>query len=582
MNKKNLLRFAGLAAVLGSAAHAQTQVSANITTNTQWTTAGSPYILNGIIYVTSGATLDIEPGVVIRGQPKSGVGATDPGTLIIARGSKIQARGTSSDPIIFTTAALDAGKKAGGSANGLRHDGNADGVPDKWTPADGLANFLDQNPASTPLAPVNSLGVSNSQLWGSLVLLGNASVNTRVDSIHDGIGTGGLVDGKAYLEGQNTNFFNEYGLITHTFDPGTGTYTDVTDVVNDDDNSGFLNYVSLRHGGFELTPGKELNGLTLAGVGRGTTVRNIEIYCNSDDGVEIFGGTVNVSYIAVSFVEDDGFDLDQGHRGTAQFVYVAHGLKGSGTSFSSDPRGMELDGDDQNDANGQSLAVNGLPQQNSSIYNATVQTLGQRGVVMRRGFRGELVNSIIAQGGIAAETGIEIAGFTVAPSTNVQQSYADRLLNVRNTTVNNYSTGSTSITATPALAGVPNVGVSTSFVATSNTGTNPGTSPTFFYAAPLNNALGAALFPNTTNNTANPDLLAISIAASGFNPRPGSGPGNPSVLATGGVQNSAYVRYPAVFTTYKGAFNASAPTLWTTGWTAVNKTNTNGIKLLVD
>jgi hypothetical protein len=316
--------------------------------------------------------------------------------------------------------------------------------------------------------------------------------------------------------------------------------------------------------------------LTLAGVGRNTTVRNIEIYCNSDDGIEIFGGTVNVSYACISFVEDDGYDLDSGHRGTSQFIYVAHGLKGANTAFSSDPRGMELDGDDQNDTNGQSLATTGLPAQNSIIYNATVQTLGQRGVVMRRGFRGELVNSIISQGATpvapatGVETGIEIAGFTVAPSTNVQQSYADRLLNVRHTTVNGFATGSTTFTATPALAGVPNVGSPIAFTATTNAGT------TGF------SGVQAAIFPNTTNNTANPDLLPISIAANGLNPRPGAGPGSASGLATGGVQDSAYVKFPAVFTTYKGAFNPAAPTLWTSGWTAISKTNTNGVKILAN
>jgi hypothetical protein len=497
--------------------------------------------------------------------------------LIIARGSKIQARGTSSNPIIFTTAALDAGKMGGGAANGLRYDNNIDGVPDRWTVAAGTTNFLDQNPATTPLAPINSAGVNNSALWGSLVLLGNASVNTRVDSIHDGIGAPNntLVDGKAYLEGQNTTFFNEYGLITHTFD-GTN-YTDVPDTFNDDDSSGFLNYVSLRHGGFELTSGKELNGITLAGVGRGTTVRNIEIYCNSDDGVEIFGGTVNVSYIAVSFAEDDAFDVDSGHRGTAQFVYIAHGLKGSGTTFSVDPRGMELDGDDYNDGNGQSISTDGKPFQNTSIYNATVQTAGLRGAVIRRGFRGEIINSIFAQGS-GTETGIEISNSNIGGSSpSVLQSYADRLINIRNTTVFGYGTASSSISATPALAGVPNFGLATTFqpVGTTTALSNVGTGT-------FSGVLGA-IYPNTQNTNANPDLLPISVVASGFNPRPGSGPAaSAEVAATSGVQAAAYVRYPAVATGYRGAFNQTATTLWTTGWTAINKTNTNGIKLLVD
>ena len=578
--KQNLLRYAGLMAVLGSAASAQTVVSSNITADTQWTTAGSPYILQGIIYVTGGATLDIASGVIVRGQPKSDTTATDPGTLIISRGSKIQARGTSGSPVIFTTAALDAGKVAGGAATGIAYDGvDANTVPDRWTAGDGLNNFLDQNPLNTPLAPVNSLGKSNSALWGSLVLLGNASVNASVDSITDGIGAPNntKVDGIAYLEGQNTTFFNEYGKITHTYDVGTSTYTDVTDVVNDDDSSGFLNYVSLRHGGFELTTGKELNGLTLAGVGRNTTVRNIEIYCNSDDGIEVFGGTVNLSYCVISFVEDDGFDLDQGHRGTAQFIYVAHGLKGANTSFSSDPRGMELDGDDNNDANGQSVSTDGKPNQNSIIYNATVQTNGQRGIVIRRGFRGEIVNSIVAQNGTVAETGIQIdttntnTGATGnTPTPYAPLSYGDRYINIRNTTINGYSTMSSQVTVTPTVTTVPNFNASTAFTPHTNAGTTGFT------------GVQGALFPNTSNSINTADMLPISYTANGFNPRPGAGAGTPNSLATGTAQNAAYVKFPAVATSYRGAFNGSSTTLWTTGWTAINKTNTDGIKVLVD
>jgi len=575
--KKQLLALSGLLAVPACALFAQTVISSNITTNTQWTTAGSPYIIQGIIYVTGGATLDIAPGVLVRGQPKSGVGATDPGTLIIARGSKIQARGTASSPVVFTTAALDAGKMAGGAANGLRYDAGNDGVPDRWTAQAGLNNFLDQDPINTPLAPINSAGVSNSQLWGSLVLLGNASHNARADSITDGIGGSFAtrIDGIAYLEGQNTTFFNEYGKITHTYDGSN--YTDVADFVNDDDSSGSLNYVSLRHGGFELTPGKELNGLTLAGVGRNTTVRNIEIYCNSDDGIEIFGGTVNVSYAVISFVEDDAFDVDQGHRGTCQFIYVAgHGLKGDSTTLSSDATGFEFDGDDANES-GNQATTDGKPYQNTIVYNATVQVAASQanfkgGVNIRRGFRGDLVNSIISGNNQTATYGINVdTTAAVSPSPFVRQSYADRLINIRNTTINNFPSLSSSFTATPS-AGAPFEGVSTSFVPSSNTGTGVGG---------LSNVL-AAIYPTTSNSTNSADLLVPTIAASGFNPRPGAGPGSPNIGATGVTQAAAYVKYPAVTTSYRGAFNPAATTLWTTGWTALNKANTNGIKLLVD
>jgi hypothetical protein len=46
---------------------------------------------------------------------------------------------------------------------------------------------------------------------------------------------------------------------------------------NPNDNSGYLQYVSIRFGGIEIAPGNEINGLTLGGVGNGTTIDHIEV-----------------------------------------------------------------------------------------------------------------------------------------------------------------------------------------------------------------------------------------------------------------------------------------------------------------
>lgn len=82
------------------------------------------------------------------------------------------------------------------------------------------------------------------------------------------------------------------------------------------DNSGVLRYVSIRHGGAEIGEGNEINGLTLGGVGNGTTIENIEVVSNLDDGIEFFGGTVNVTNALVAFQGDDAFDIDQNYSGT--------------------------------------------------------------------------------------------------------------------------------------------------------------------------------------------------------------------------------------------------------------------------
>src|SRR5690606_39489592 len=91
-----------------------------------------------------------------------------------------------------------------------------------------------------------------------------------------------------------------------------------------DDHVGVLRYVSIRRGGANTGEGNEINGLTLGGVGSGTILENIEGIANEDDGIEFFGGTVNVSIVVVWAVGDDAIDTDQAWAGTLDnFVVLA-------------------------------------------------------------------------------------------------------------------------------------------------------------------------------------------------------------------------------------------------------------------
>ena len=103
------------------------------------------------------------------------------------------------------------------------------------------------------------------------------------------------------------------------------------------DNSGILKYVSIRHGGAEIGAGNEINGLTLGGVGAGTTIDYVEVFATLDDGIEFFGGTVNVSNLIISYQGDDGVDIDMNYAGTIENFIVMHG--GSDTD-----EGLEIDG----------------------------------------------------------------------------------------------------------------------------------------------------------------------------------------------------------------------------------------------
>jgi hypothetical protein len=104
----------------------------------------------------------------------------------------------------------------------------------------------------------------------------------------------------------------------------------------DTDNSGTLSYISLRHGGAEIGAGNEINGLTLGGVGSGTTINNIEVFATFDDGIEYFGGAVNTTNVLVYAFGDDGLDIDQSYRGTISNAMVIKASTGDS--------GLEIDG----------------------------------------------------------------------------------------------------------------------------------------------------------------------------------------------------------------------------------------------
>jgi len=141
-----------------------------------------------------------------------------------------------------------------------------------------------------------NLGINDRELWGGLIVLGAAPISAK-----DG-------DTETQIEGIPADVpYGKYG--------------------GDDasDNSGSLCYVSIRHGGALIGADNEINGLTLGGVGNGTTINNIEVVANLDDGIEFFGGTVDVTNALVAYQGDDAIDIDMNYSGTINNVYVVHG-----------------------------------------------------------------------------------------------------------------------------------------------------------------------------------------------------------------------------------------------------------------
>ena len=118
------------------------------------------------------------------------------------------------------------------------------------------------------------------------------------------------------------------------------------------DDSGLLQYISIRHGGALIGEGNEINGLTLGGGGSATVIENVEVVGNLDDGIECFGGTVNITNAIVWAQGDDAYDLDQSYAGTIDnFIYIA--------GIDSD-HGLEIDGPESSvNADGKFKLING-------------------------------------------------------------------------------------------------------------------------------------------------------------------------------------------------------------------------------
>ena len=262
----------------------------------EWT-ADNEYVLNGLVFVSEGSSLTIQPGTVIKGKPGQGENAS---ALVVARGGKIFAEGTADKPIIFTA--------------------EADDVSDP-----------------------NDLPLDARGLWGGVIILGKASLNSE--------------PGETPIEGIPTT--EPRGIY------GGG---------DDTDNSGVFRYVSIRHGGTDIGAGNEINGLTMGGVGSGTVVEYVEVYNNQDDGFEWFGGTVNTKYLVSAFNGDDAYDYDEGFRGKGQFWFVIQDAE---------------TGNRAGEHDGGTTPEDGTPYATPAIYNATyigsgeLSTNGDNDVVLK-------------------------------------------------------------------------------------------------------------------------------------------------------------------------------------------------------
>ena len=130
-------------------------------------------------------------------------------------------------------------------------------------------------------------------------------------------------------------------LCNITAEGGAGIFGQVNGVTADD-NSGMLKYVVIAEGGYLINAdGDEINGLSLNGVGSGTEIEYLQVHDNADDGIEFYGGDVNVKYAVVTGARDDSVDWDEGYQGNLQYIIVKQSAEGSGEAFEMDTQGAD-------------------------------------------------------------------------------------------------------------------------------------------------------------------------------------------------------------------------------------------------
>lgn len=194
------------------------------------------------------------------------------------------------------------------------------------------------------------------------------------------------------------------------------------------DNSGIINYVKLEYTGARIDDEAEHNGLTLNGVGAGTTVSNIAILNGDDDAIEFFGGSVDASNILVVNAKDDMFDFTQGYTGTCTNLY---GIREANyTAVTSDPRGIEadgnLDGNTPTDIDQSVFTVNGL----TIINNGDTVDMADA-IKVRRGATATITNAYVVLG----------AGATYSDFIDLQDGKTDANDNTSITAVGNAANG---------------------------------------------------------------------------------------------------------------------------------------------
>ena len=212
-----------------------------------------------------------------------------------------------------------------------------------------------QGTADCPIIFTSNASAPAAGDWGGLILLGDAPINS--------------VTGNSTATSEVASL--EYG----------GT--------NAADDSGILRYVRVQYSGGSADGQSENNGISFYGVGNGTTVEYVQVFEGKDDGIEFFGGTVNVSFASVVNAQDDSIDWTEGYTGTITDAYVQHGADHD--------KGIEADGFNTDIGNNSNPVYFSSP----TVTNLTIIGLGSanssEAIRLRAGTRATF-NNVVLQG----------------------------------------------------------------------------------------------------------------------------------------------------------------------------------------
>lgn len=196
----------------------------------------------------------------------------------------------------------------------------------------------------------------------------------------------------------------------------------------DNDDSGDFQFVRILYAGALVRSNDELNSLTLGGVGNGTDIHHVYTAFGADDGIEIFGGTVNASYLISRGINDDNFDFDFGYTGAIQY---ALSIADGSNTYNGDANGIECD-------NMGTCPNSATPKTHPQLTNFTfvsgtntaVQAGTLYGVRFRRNTEFTLSNSVIMGYNPAANFD-QTAGCVVSST-----EFRDNILHTFGTTAN--------------------------------------------------------------------------------------------------------------------------------------------------